>query len=292
MPSEKIIDAFTNEYNKKYGEKPVIEKKISVSGGCINKGVGLLCAESGFFIKWNLKNAYPGMFETEAKGLKLLLKSNTLTIPRPLLCGEIDEWAFIAMEFIKSAPQKPDFWILFGQKLAAMHKHSSGFFGLEYDNYIGSLPQSNNKKHSWPEFFASERLDRLCEKAFNEGLLSSKHIRHFESFYKKLPDIFPDEPPALLHGDLWNGNYMIDKNGDACIMDPVVYYGHREMDLGMSKLFGGFAAEFYDAYHNSYPLEHGWQERLNYCNLYPLLVHLILFGSSYRSSIDNIINKF
>ena len=116
--------------------------------------------------------------------------------------------------------------------------------------------------------------------------------RKFSALFERLPDIFPAEKPALLHGDLWSGNYITGKNGEAWLIDPAVYYGNREADIAMTRLFGGFNATFYSAYNDEYPLESGWEERLDYFNLYPLLVHINLFGSSYLNQIQNILSKF
>jgi fructosamine-3-kinase len=114
----------------------------------------------------------------------------------------------------------------------------------------------------------------------------------FERFFIRLPDIFPEEPASLVHGDLWSGNYMTGAGGQAVIIDPAVYYGHREMDIGMSRLFGGFAAGFYESYNHEYPLASGWLERVELCNLYPLMVHVNLFGGSYVNSVKNILRQF
>ncbi len=117
-------------------------------------------------------------------------------------------------------------------------------------------------------------------------------VQALSRFYAKLDELFPKESPALLHGDLWSGNFMVSEKGLAVIIDPAVYYGHREMDLAMSQLFGGFDASFYEAYQRNFPLENGWQQRLDYCNLYPLMVHVNLFGGSYLESVKRILVRF
>ena len=123
-------------------------------------------------------------------------------------------------------------------------------------------------------------------------MLDKSMHNKFNSLFGLLPSIFPQEPPALLHGDLWNGNYMISGDGKPAIIDPAVYYGHREMDLGMTMLFGGFDTRFYNSYNATYPMEQGWELRLDICNLYPLLVHVNLFGGGYINQVKSILDKF
>ncbi|MCE3259411.1 MAG: hypothetical protein K0S12_1052, partial [Bacteroidetes bacterium] len=118
----------------------------------------------------------------------------------------------------------------------------------------------------------------------HSGVFTKSDLTHAEKLCAKLPDLFPEETPSLLHGDLWSGNFMVSASGQACIYDPAVYYGHREMDLGMTKLFGGFDNEFYSAYEETYPLEKNWRERLLLTQLYPVLVHAVLFGGGYADS--------
>ncbi len=196
------------------------------------------------------------------------------------------------MKYIKSAPKHPDFWDSFAEKLAQLHKHSADQFGLDHDNYIGSLFQSNRYHNKWTDFFREERLNAQVIIARDNGAIGRETVNAFERFYKRLDEIFPVESPALLHGDLWGGNFMVNDKGDATIIDPAVYFGHREMDLGMSQLFGGFDRQFYETYHHHYPLEKGWQQRIDYCNLYPLMVHVNLFGDGYLNSVNPILNRF
>lgn len=264
----------------------------SVGGGCINRTLKLITTEGAYFIKLNDACLYPGMFDAEMLGLKLLAGKSALRIPVPLISGKFNNTAFLLMEFIGQSPPVKNFWESFGASLAALHKNTHPKFGLDISNYIGSLPQQNSYCDSWSEFFSTQRLGPLSESAYRKQLLPSKLMAHFERLYARLPEIFPEEPPALLHGDLWNGNYMTDDKGQACLIDPAVYYGHREMDLAMSMLFGGFPSEFYDAYNNTYPLEKGWNDRVKICKLYPLLVHLILFGKSYLPEIERIVRRF
>jgi fructosamine-3-kinase len=263
-----------------------------VSGGDINESFYMSTSAGDYFIKINSASRFPQMFEKEASGLNLLTETGEIKVPKHVEFGEKNDVSFLIMDFIRSGSKSRSFWNDFGQKLANLHKHSSNYFGLDYDNYIGSLKQSNKKHKTWSAFFMEERLDVQVKLARNNGQIGKETVMSFDRFYKKLNEIFPFEPSSLLHGDLWGGNYMVDEKGDPVVIDPAIYYGHREMDLGMTKLFGGFDPRFYDAYNQSYPLESGWQKRMDFCNLYPLMVHVNLFGGSYINSVKSILRKF
>lgn len=263
-----------------------------VSGGDINEAYRFSTSEGDFFVKKNSDSRFPQMFQKEALGLKLMEEAGEIEVPKPIAFGSDPETAFLILNFIKTGSKSKNFWIDFAQKLANLHKHTSDYFGLDHDNYIGSLHQSNKKHTNWTDFLREERLNIQVKKARDQGRIDNNTVKAFERFYKRLDDIFPIEPTSLIHGDLWGGNYMVNEAGDPVIIDPAVYYGHREMDLGMSQLFGGFSPEFYDAYNQYYPLEKGWQKRMDYCNLYPLMVHVNLFGGGYINSVKSILNRF
>jgi protein-ribulosamine 3-kinase len=256
-----------------------------ISGGDINRAFQLRTQSGSYFLKYNDANRFPRMFETEALGLKLLKRPGAPRVPEVLAHGESGKHTWLLLEYITQGGYGKNFWDDFGFSLAQLHKNSQETFGLDHDNYVGSLPQSNKTHQSWPDFFIEERLGRQLEMARKKGLLDSALMRSFENLFKVIPSIFPSEPPALVHGDLWSGNFMSDTYGNPCIIDPAVYYGFREMDIAMSKLFGGFSSRFYESYHEAFPLASGWQQRLDICNLYPLLVHVNLFGGGYLGSV-------
>ena len=274
-------------------QKPVkIRALLPVGGGSINMAYAVETGTGRFFVKLNSSARYPQMFEKEALGLSALANAGELPVPEVIGFDENHEQAFLVLKFIEAGVPSSGFWEDFGRGLARLHGHTADKFGFEHDNYIGSLPQSNTFHDTWTEFFIRERLMPQISRAFNSGLLTQSDRKAFERFFHRLDTIFPNEPPALLHGDLWSGNFMVNRSGKAVLIDPAVYYGHREMDLGMSQLFGGFHRRFYDAYHEEKPLKPGWEKRLDYCNLYPLLVHVNLFGGNYTYDVRRILKPF
>jgi fructosamine-3-kinase len=269
-----------------------IQKFSFIGGGCINNG-GLLTTSKGkFFLKWNDVNSFPHMFEAESRGLNLLGRQHAIRVPMVIGYGEKELHQFLVLEYISPAAHSDKYWEHLGIRLAALHNATDTRFGLDHDNFIGSLSQINNQHLSWVDFFIERRLNVQLELSVDNGLARSRWMNQFQSLYKKLPSLLPEEKPSLLHGDLWSGNLIADEMGEPCLIDPAVYYGNREADLAMTKLFGGFADEFYNVYEANSPLQQGYQQRADLYNLYPLLVHVNLFGGSYVGSVDAILSRF
>ena len=261
-----------------------------LSGGSINKIYKCATEQSQFVIKLNDAGKYPLMFEKEEKGLDLLNSSN-FRIPATLKTGTDQNISYLILEYIDNKGNTIN-KIKLGTQLAEMHLITSDSFGLDHDNYIGSIPQINNKESDWITFYQSMRLEPLVRKGFDSGMLEIKVLRLFEKVYKELDRLIPIEPASLLHGDLWQGNIICDENSSPVLIDPAVYYGHREIDLAMLQLFGNISDDTLEAYNNIYPLDKHWQERIDLHQLYPLLVHLILFGGSYYETVLKTLKKY
>ena len=292
MLPEVIENAVKKQLSTTFGTEVSILSSQSLSGGSINEAYKLETSAGNFFMKYNYANRFPFMFEKEAKGLSLLKKTGEIPVPTVVSHGQAGDYSFLILNYIDSSVKSNDFWDDFGTSLAGLHKHFGDSFGLDHDNYIGSLYQCNNQHEDWNSFFIEERLERQMKLAMDSGLVGRSLIAGFERLFTRLPEIFPVEPSSLIHGDLWSGNYMVNEKGRACIIDPAVYYGHREMDIGMSRLFGVFGKGFYEAYNREYPMQPGWRERIEICNLYPLMVHVNLFGQGYVGSVQSILSKF
>lgn len=282
-----LEDSISNSIHKRVK----IDEVLKASGGSINQAHKLKTNSGFFFVKHNSASRFPEMFGKEILGLKLLQEKSRFIIPEVIGEFQLDDVSFLVLDHLNQDIPNQKFWVDFGEKLAHLHQQSNSKFGLSFDNYIGSLSQTNYHFLSWTEFFENQRLSPLVKLAFDKNLLSKEDLTAFNSLYQKLPEIFPSEKPSLLHGDLWSGNFLCHNNKPVLI-DPSVYYGNREMDLAMTRLFGGFDDAFYLAYQNEFPLEKGWEKRVDVCNLYPNLVHLILFGRSYYSSIKHVLNAF
>ena len=254
----------------------VIYSTRDLSGGDINQTCKLDTSSGVFCLKYNSADKFPAMFEKEAQGLRLLQGAGDLRVPAVITDNSLSAYSYLLLEFIDSEKEIDRFMFHFGESLARLHDNSSDFFGLDHDNYMGSLPQSNNPHDDWFEFFVAERLLKQVALARDSGLLDHATTTLFDQLFVRLDRLLAKDLPALLHGDLWSGNYMVSETGEACLIDPAVYFGHREVDLAMTTLFGGFSDDFYNGYESHHPLEQGWKERLEIYNLYPLLIHLNL----------------
>lgn len=269
-----------------------IHDALPVHGGDINQCYRLETSSGPFFIKVNASLFGLDFFEKEARGLMLLADTGAIRVPRPLFDGKFHQEVYLVMEALSQGTPAPGFWETFGQSMAALHRNSAETYGLDYPNYIGRLHQDNTRQSSWHDFYANQRIMCLVYRAKERQLLDMADVEAAEKICSRLRDLVPAAQPSLLHGDIWSGNYMVTDSGMPAIFDPSVYYGHRETDIAMTRLFGGFDQRFYDSYQESWALQPGWEDRTPLFQLYPLLVHLLLFGGHYRVQVAEILKKF
>ena len=269
-----------------------VKSSRPLSGGDNNDAFLIETAEGPFFLKTNRRPAALEMFKSEQKSLHLLQTNAAIAIPRVIKTEQTKAGAYLVLEYIRSGRPGHTFWEDFGRQLARMHQCTGPEFGLDFDNFIGILPQSNKPHQHWASFYISERLKPQVKLAFDAHLLTRQHLMEFEQLYQKLEDLLPQEPPTLIHGDLWSGNFICGPQQEAYLIDPAPAFAHREMDIAMAQLFGGFSPIFFSSYHHHYPLAPGLKERLPLYQLYYLLVHLNLFGASYSRSVLNIVQRY
>lgn len=247
--------------------------------------------EGTHFLKWS-EDLTENRFESEAKGLDILRLTKTFEIPKVQGMGSLPEGNFLLLEFIEEGQAKPLFWQQMGRQLAELHGFSYKVHGLGHDNFIGKLAQHNQPHQDGIQFFIDQRLRPQAGLALYEERLNSSIYNQFLNLFEKLPNLIPNEKPALLHGDLWQGNILSTAKGLPCLIDPAVSYSLREAELAFTTLLGRFEPSFYDAYQEAWPTMPSFEDRASIYNLYPLLVHLNMFGQSYLSAIQKTLNRF
>ncbi|NME72595.1 fructosamine kinase family protein [Flammeovirga aprica] len=275
---------------KELGGSVQLQEFSSISGGCINDVFKMDTNQGMYFLKVNQQMPIH-FFEAEKEGLELLDQISRFTIPNVIGLGTFQTTQYLLLEYIDSRRTSVNYWEELGVRLAELHKNSNDSFGGVNDNYIGKLPQSNQNKSNWLDFFIEERLLPQVNLGVKSGVIPQKYIESTNALRSLLKDYFPEEKPALLHGDLWSGNTMYDSQGQPCIVDPAVYYGHREAELAFTTLFGGFDKLFFEVYNEVFPWEKGIEERLEVYNIYPLLVHTNLFGGGYLEQVNAIYKR-
>jgi fructosamine-3-kinase len=275
-------------------------------GGDINDAYDVALADGRRVFVKSHPEADPRMFACEARGLEWLREPDAIRIPRVIAYGQ-DDTAFLVLESITSVARASDYDERLGRGLAALHRAgwgdaaagnaavvaATGGFGFTEPNFIGSLTQDNTFAETWPDFYVTRRLEPQVRAAIDGGRAPASWRREFARLFAAMEDLTgPPEPPSRLHGDLWGGNVMADERGAPCLIDPAVYAGHREVDLAMLRLFGGLGSRVLAAYHEAAPLADGHESRIALYQLYPLLVHVNLFGGSYVQSVERALNQY
>ncbi|MCG8611047.1 MAG: fructosamine kinase family protein, partial [Pseudomonadales bacterium] len=236
--------------------------------------------------------APPGFFLAEATGLEEIATTNTLDTPTVHRVSD----HFLLMDYIPAVGRGSDYWEVLGHQLYRMHNDNKARqhnteFGFT-DNFCGLTPQINTPMADGYEFFTTFRLQTQAKRAFDSQKLAEADLQRIDAICNALPDLIPDQPPALVHGDLWSGNVIVNSSGQPTLIDPACYYGWAESDLAMTTLFGGFPDAFYRAYEQSGAVASDWRSRKDIYNLYHLLNHLNLFGSGYFTSVKDILKRF
>lgn len=263
----------------------------TVGGGSIHRAQVLVDEAAGrrVFVKLNQATALP-IFVAEAHGLSALAATQTLRVPQVIGWGEADGMAYLVLEYLDLGGRPGSAWVVLGERLAALHRHTSAQgYGWAEANFIGSTPQVNGWSEHWATFFVEQRLAYQVR-------LARRHGGHFPQIDRLLTAVHhvlsSHQPlPSLVHGDLWGGNAGFTRTGEPVIYDPAAYYADREVDLAMTELFGGFDPDFYTGYRAAWPLDSGYSLRRDIYNLYHVLNHFNLFGSTYQAQAHMLIES-
>jgi len=286
-----LTDAIARHIAQVTGSAFAPRRHTSAGGGCISTAMVLEDGATRWFVKLN-DARHLAMFEGEAEGLEELRQAGELRVPRALCNGVHAGTAYLVLEHVAFGRAGHDTQARLGRGLARLHRHDAARFGWKRDNTIGSTPQHNPWCENWSEFWVEHRLGFQLALAARAGC-GARLTRTGEQLCARVPALLDGHRvvPALLHGDLWSGNYAADESGAPVIFDPAVYYGDREADLAMTRLFGGFGREFYEAYEAEYPLEPGYPLRRDLYNLYHVLNHFNLFGGGYAAQAQSLIDR-
>ena len=307
------LDTLIREALRLAGDDTPARERAGVGGGSISRAVRLRTGRGVYLLKTG-GSGLAGFFAAEAHGLALLAATGAVRVPAVLAYrdagptndqppatsqeGAVSSFVdgFILLEWLDPPPraERARAGETLGAQLAALHRASAEAYGLDRDNYIGATPQPNGWMESWLEFFRERRLRFQADLARRNGLLPSERARRLERLIERLDRWIEDAQtqPALLHGDLWGGNFIVGPSGAPALIDPAAHYGDREADLAFTTLFGGFPESFYRAYEAAWPLPPGWRERRDLYNLYHLLNHLNLFGEGYSAQVDAVLRRY
>lgn len=281
---------FISHLSSRLGSKILSYK--SISGGDISSAYHIKTQNQDYFLKINSNKYASSMFITEKEGLDTIAKTNTIATPKVYFIGSFKNYSYIIMEYLEATRPTPNALEKFGKQLAKLHQTKAKEFGFGHNNFIGNLHQLNTYNNDWYSFYINKRLLPQINLAKSKGFLSENEVPNIIKTQSALDYLFKNVTPSLLHGDLWNGNFLIATNDVPYLIDPASYYGHSEVDIAMSKLFGGFSSGFYNAYHNIIPQDEHTNIRVEIYQLYYLLVHLNLFGRSYYTSVKSILSKY
>lgn len=274
-------------------EHGTIEVIRPVAGGDINESYYVRTNKQQYFVKLN-RRMDETFFAFEAKGLEMIRNTNTIRVPAvyQVLTDEQQQIPMLWMEWIEGNKGKNTDTLL-GEQLAALHLNEGAHYGWEGVSYIGRLKQNNEWSDNWFTYYRDQRIMQQVQIGERLGVINGKRQKRLMKLIERLHEWIPERPRAsILHGDLWGGNWMIGHGGMPYLIDPSVLYGDHEFEIAFTELFGGFSIQFYEAYQSVFPLTKEYEERKSLYQLYYLLVHLNMFGESYGSSVDRILQKY
>jgi fructosamine-3-kinase len=291
MQSVRVFAAIAAALEGPLGIGVAAQPGARVHGGCINECYRWPSGRGDLFVKVTAVGALPAL-EAEAAGLEELAGAQAARIPGRLACGIAAQKAYLALEWIdlrRPAPSAAHARL--GAQLARQHRVSAPAFGWQRDNTIGSTPQQNAWTADWADFFRDRRLRPQLDLARRNGH-TGRLLQRGSELLERAGALLDHRPvPSLLHGDLWGGNWGVDDAGMPVLFDPAVYWGDREADLAMTRLFGGFSADFYATYESVWPLQPGASVRQTLYNLYHVLNHLNLFGGGYLAQAESMVDE-
>jgi fructosamine-3-kinase len=268
-----------------------VVRQQPVTGGDVDLAARWDTECGSVFVKWSPDGA--ARFHAERDGLERLARTGCVRVPEVIGVAESEEGAALVLRWVEAQQRTEAAAATLGLQLAALHRHTAEAYGLERDNFIGPLPQRNTPTESWVEFYRVHRLGVQAEMAGRRRSLDPSTLRALDRLAAGLDRWLsePEEGPSLLHGDLWAGNWLLGPHGPV-VVDPAVYYGHREVELAFTELFGGFPHAFYATYRDVWPLAEGYEDRRPLYQLYPLLVHANLFGGAYAQSVRRVVRRY
>jgi fructosamine-3-kinase len=266
----------------------------ALSGGCIANATRVDTTDGRVFLKWAAGPAGAG-FEAEAAGLRALraCAPSDIVVPQPIACANAADGrdGYLLTSWVERVAPTASHSARLGAALAALHAaeppaaDAGRPYGFDVDTFCGATRQPNAWMVAWPDFFRERRLGALADALRRAGRWDDALDALFEAVLAALDRMLPARPqPSLVHGDLWSGNAFSAAGGATALVDPAAYVGHREVDLAMTELFGGFDASFYAAYREAWPLEPGYEHRREVYNLYRLMNHALIFGGGYQAS--------
>ncbi len=270
--------------------RKIVDMKCNV-GGSLSES-RLLVTKEGTYYFLKLDGEKTGILPAEAHGLNELKHHSSFRIPQ-VIAVEDD---FLITEYIEPGKPHGDFFSDFAQKLANMHRFQGNSFGWPATNFIGTSRQLNHiyQDQTWAHFFVHARIKPqitwLKQKEIWPKKLWELEEELFLTIFKSLTEV-TDTSASLLHGDLWSGNFLCDRNNQCVLIDPACYFGHHEAELSIARLFGGFPQEFFDTYYKQLPKSPGYETRFKIYCLYHLLNHVNIFGSAYLLQTKQIISE-